>query len=317
MEDSTEDTSLTKEEKEKIIKDVWNDEKNGFGSIKDTYKQSNKINSQITIKDVKTWLDKQTVRQRQFVDPRGFNSWVSKGPLFEFEVDLIDMGERSRAKNDEYRYAMTAIDNFTKFAWATPMIFKEGADVLAALKRIFEKMGTPKQLYSDEEGGLGSNVMNKYLAQQNVKRVITNFAQGVERFNRTLKTKTVIKMRAMGKEEEYSWVSQLENTLNKYNNTEHRTIQMTPNEAKKKGNTQLAHFNIFDKAQRKKVYPNLAVGDMVRYKTKKLTFAKGYTPKWSEKVYKVLMIKGADYMLNDTVKKRLYMRSELQKVTTD
>ena len=30
------------------------------------------------------------------------------------------------------------------------------------------------------------------------------------------------------------WVSQLEPIINKYNNTEHRTIQMTPNQAKKK-----------------------------------------------------------------------------------
>jgi hypothetical protein len=317
MENSTEDTVLTKEDKEKIIKDVWKDEKNGFGSIKDTYKQANKINSQITIKDVKTWLDKQTVRQRQYVNPRGFNSWVSKGPLFEIEVDLIDMSSKKPELNQGYKMAMTAIDNFTKFAAATPMLGKTGPDVLKALKIIFEKIGTPKQIYADREGGLNSTEMQKFLNSKNVKLVTTMFAQGVERFNRTLKTRTVLKMRAMGTEGTFLWSEQLQDNVNKYNNSEHRTIKMTPNEAKKKGNTQLVHFNIFDKAQRKDKYPKIEVGDLIRHKLKKLTFYKGYEPKWSEKVFKVLMIKGNDYMINNPNNNRLYMRSELQKVTSE
>ena len=40
MEKSTESIVLTKNEKEQIIKDVYNDEKLGYGSIKDTYQQA-------------------------------------------------------------------------------------------------------------------------------------------------------------------------------------------------------------------------------------------------------------------------------------
>ena len=46
-------------------------------------------------------------------------------------------------------------------------------------------MGTPKQLYSDREGGLQSNEMTKFLNGKIVKLVTTMFAQGVERFNDT------------------------------------------------------------------------------------------------------------------------------------
>jgi hypothetical protein len=315
MENSTESTVLTNEEKDKIIKEVYNNDKKGYGSIKDTYQQVNKINRQITIKNVKTWMDKQSTRQTQFVYKQGFNSFISKGPLFELEMDLIDMGERSREKNNNFRYALVAIDNFTKYAWAIPMEYKIPSSIIPAFKQILTKIGTPKQLYSDDEGSFNSKEMVQLLNEKKIKHIITTFAQGVERFNRTLKTATILKMRAMGQEEEYSWVSQLENTLNKYNNSEHRTIKMSPNEAKKKGNTQLVHFNIFDKAQRKRVYPDLEVGDKVRIKVKPRTIAKGYDLKWSKEVFKVTFIKGADYMINDTVKKRIYLRPELQKIT--
>ena len=49
--------------------------------------------------------------------------------------------------------------------------------------------------------------------EKNIRHIITTFAQGVERFNRTLKTSTILKMRAMGKEEDFHWTEQLETPL--------------------------------------------------------------------------------------------------------
>ena len=73
----------------------------------------------------------------------------------------------------------------------------------------------------------------------------------------------------MGKEEDFKWTEQLENTLNKYNNSEHRTIDMSPNEAKKRGNRELVSFNIWNNASRSRKYPDIEVEDKVRIKIKK------------------------------------------------
>ena len=73
----------------------------------------------------------------------------------------------------------------------------------------------------------------KLLNEKNIKHIVTPFAQGVERFNRTLKNMPILKLKAKGKEEQFRWVDALQDTLNKYNNQEHSTIKMTPNEAKK------------------------------------------------------------------------------------
>ena len=105
--------------------------------------------------------------------------------------------------------------------------------------------------------------------KKKIKHIITPFAQGVERFNRTLKNMTVLKSKALNKEEQFKWVDALQDTLNKYNNQEHSTIKMTPNEAKKRGNRDAVYFNMWERARRDRAYPELKVGDMVRTKIKK------------------------------------------------
>ena len=60
-------------------------------------------------------------------------------------------------------------------------------------------------------------------------------------------------------------------------------------------------------------YPKLDVGSNVRALLRKDTKTKGCFPKWSIDVYKVLVIKDGDYIINDT-KRKVYMRHELLKV---
>ena len=52
-------------------------------------------------------------------------------------------------------------------------------------------------------------------------------------------------------------LSQLELIINKYNNTEHRTIHMTPNQAKKEGNKLMVSFNLWNNAKNSRQYPEL------------------------------------------------------------
>ena len=101
-------------DKEKIIKAVYEDKEQGFGSIRDTFKQAVKKDPSIKLDDVKKYLDKQSFRQTQFTYKK-FNSYISPGPMHELEVDLVDFTEKAK-ENDGFRYGLVAIDNFTKFA---------------------------------------------------------------------------------------------------------------------------------------------------------------------------------------------------------
>ena len=60
------------------------------------------------------------------------------------------------------------------------------------------------------------------------------------------------------------WHSQLEPIMNKYSNAEHRTIHMTPNQAKKEGNKLMVSFNLWNNTKKTRQYLELVIGNEVR-----------------------------------------------------
>ena len=60
----------------------------GYGSIYETYKDAKAKSKLIKLFNIKDWFATNIERQTQL---RGYNSYVSKGPKDEFEIDLFDM----------------------------------------------------------------------------------------------------------------------------------------------------------------------------------------------------------------------------------
>ena len=53
------------------------------------------------------------------VKPKPYNSFVSPGAKFEFEIDLMDIEAKGATSNT--RYGLVAIGNFTKIADVVPI----------------------------------------------------------------------------------------------------------------------------------------------------------------------------------------------------
>jgi len=149
--------------------------------------------------------------------------------------------------------------------------------------------------------------------EHKIKHIATvGKAHTVERFNRTIKEKMTTRLEALDEGIE-QWHTHINDVINKYNNSEHRTIKMTPNQARKKGNEMLVRFNIYFNSKMERKYPPIEIGSSVRVLLRKDNKTKGYHPKYSNEIYKVLDIKGNDYLVNDN-KHKLYLRYELLKV---
>ena len=113
-----------------------------------------------------------------------YNSCVSPGAKFECEIDVMDMG----ASNYEYRYGLVAVDNFTKMVCIAVIKNKQPDEIITGLKYMFDKLGKPKQLYSDEEGAFNSTKYIKFLNENNIKHIQTTaHAHAVERFIQTFR----------------------------------------------------------------------------------------------------------------------------------
>ena len=113
-----------------------------------------------------------------------------------------------------------------------------------------------------------------------------------ERFVRTLKNKIFKHIIAISKNVYYDMLNDI---VDKYNNTVHKSIKMKPIDVK--DNTYLD-----SKKEVNNKDPKFKVGDHVRISKYKNNFAKGYTPNWSEEVFIVSKIKNTvswAYVIND------------------
>ena len=108
------------------------------------------------------------------------------------------------------------------------------------------------------------------------------------------------------------YIDKLDDIVNEYNNTYHRTIKMKPIEVK--DNTYIDSIKeVNDKD------PKFRVGDHVRISKYKHIFAKGYTPNWSVEVLVIKNIKNTvpwTYVINDLNGEEIigtFYEKELQK----
>jgi len=134
-----------------------------------------------------------------------------------FGADLVDMNEW---KTKKYRYILTVIDIFSKYAWAFPLPNKTGATITEAFKEIF-KDRIPEKLWVDQ-GSEFYNSTFKALLKKNDIEIYSTFGDHkravVERFNRTLKTNMRRQFTASNKSV-LDWVDELPALLKTYNNT--------------------------------------------------------------------------------------------------
>ena len=113
-----------------------------------------------------------------------------------------------------------------------------------------------------------------------------------ERFTRTLKTKIYTYMTSVPK---IVYIDKLDDIVNEYNNTCHRTTKMKLVDGKDNV------YIDFGKDVNGKD-PKFQVGDHVRLSKYKKFFAKGYTPNWSEEVFVTKEVKNTvpwTYVISD------------------
>ena len=118
-----------------------------------------------------------------------------------------------------------------------------------------------------------------------------------ERFIKTLKTKVHKYMTSTSKN---LYIDKLDDIVNEYNNTYHRTIKMKPVDVK--DNTYIDIMELDSSKEVNDKDPNFKVVDHVRISKYKNMFAKGYTPNWSEAFFVIKEVKNTvpwTYVIND------------------
>ena len=214
-----------------------------------------------------------------------------------WQIDLLDMQKFSR-QNNGFRYLCVIIDCFSKYVWAKPLKNKTAKSVVKALALLL-MTERPKLLQADE----GSEFFNK-----DVARMLQAFgpklyhsysdkkASIVERVQRTLRSRLG---RLYTQRDNNVWIDKIEDIVDSYNNSYHRSIKMKP------ANVTDEHIGKI----RKLLNPpedieksKFNVGDIVRITSERKTFQKEYVKGWTDEKFRIKEVKYGSpitYILED------------------
>ena len=166
--------------------------------------------------------------------------------------------------------------------------------IVNAFQKIISEGRKPNKIWVDQGSEFYNKSFKDFLKINNIEMYSTyNEGKSVvaERFIRTLKNKIFKQITAISRN---FYIGVLDDIVNTYNNTVHKTIKMKPIDV---ASDSYAEYNEdFNEKD-----PKFKVGDRVRVSKYKNIFAKGYTQNWSEEVFIISKIKTVQwtYVISD------------------
>lgn len=240
----------------------------------------------INEKTVKAWLKKQSTytlhRQARKTYPT--RRYIVHDIDEQWQADLADVSLLAK-DNRRYRYWLTVIDIFSRFAMVRPLRSKRGDEVATAFEDIFKEGRIPKRIQTDQGKEFENRHVRALFDKHNIELFSVKSAYKaalVERFNRTLKHKV---WRYMTASNQRSWLPILQDAVHAYNHSVHRSIKRKPAEVHQGDVADMREAMRKDKRPQGK--DNIRIGDSVRISKVKSVFDKGYLPNWTEELFTV------------------------------
>lgn len=289
-----------------ILKDIYHDVNNpaGLGGVRQLYKEARKRKKNITLRDVKDFLQQSRTYTLHKPTRKRFprRKILAPKPRVIMTCDLGDFSALQKF-NRGFKYILFCLDVFSRYLQVAPLTSKSGQSTLSALQSILEteeSKGTSR-LFTD----LGTEFYNRrvkdYLSSKRVL-LYSNYSRETkaslaERVIRTIKTKIY---KYLTLHNTLTYIHILPSLVNAYNRTPHTGLglQQTPKQVHEIRN--LSQI----KAQFKRMYLNrptiknrvssdLTVGDIVRLQSVSRTqfkFNKAYTVNNTEELFKITRI---------------------------
>ena len=150
----------------------------------------------------------------------------------QWVADLVEVQNISK-QNKGFKFLLTVIDAFSKYAWIEPLKRKTGPEVSKAFATILKravKQGheTPIRLQTDKGKEFYNSTFGNWLKKHGIQHFSTQGdakASVIERWNRTFKTKLY---RYFTANNTLKYLDVIQPLVNQYNNTYHRSIGLAP-----------------------------------------------------------------------------------------
>ena len=280
---------------EQELRDIYYNPKTGYQSAEKPYQKAKENGLNVSRKIVQDWSKTQdTFTQfKPVVKRHKFQKTFVKDLGDQIQMDLVDT-KKYKNQNKGYYWILTAVEILSRMAFAIPVYRKNTENMTQAveelLKQFEKRFGKYPNVAQFDEGKEFYNVGVKKLLNENgveYSSTKTNRkAAIVERFNRTLKTSM---WKYFHKEDNQRWINVLNEFVENYNNTKHRSILMKPVDVNNTNKDQV-WMTLYGHPLGNLPLPKFKIGDTVRIYKYKNVFIKGYEANFTEEIFKIVKV---------------------------
>ena len=256
-----------------------------------------------TLKEIDTFLSKQhaqhifskKIRQKE-------GHIVSFEPDLRYQMDLVDMSNFSK-KNGGKNWILMLIDIFNRKLYAYLLKNKSKENILDALTKFF-KEHHPEIIISDNDTGFNALIIRKLFDKNEAENYMVepNDHKALGIIDRAIQTIKNVIYKYMKEENKTSYFKELPKIINAYNDTPNSGIfNIAPNQVDtNKDNVAVLQImnHQYDLHNRKNRIP-FKVGDTVRIRLNKSSFARSYDEKYSDIQYTIMSKDKSMVTLND------------------
>ena len=219
---------------------------------------------------------------------------IVKRPRERLQIDFIEISKDDKHLNMGYRYVLTCIDCFSKYAFCYPTKSRKKG-YFKYIRDLVEKYNF-SVIQSDKE--FDSTDMRNLCEEKSITHIISRPYKpssngAIESFNKFIKHQI---FKYLTNSDSKIWINALPKIVENYNNSYHSTIKMTPNECwngdkeiikqTKKNITRQAKKMLKNIKQINK-YDIFKIGDNVRILKIFKNFDKGYKQNYSDDIFKI------------------------------
>ena len=151
-----------------LLHKLYYDAETGFQSKEKLYKKAKEIDQKITLEMVKKFLDEQATSQvtKQVTKNKIYETIVSPSVRNNYQMDIMYLPNPTLNKN--YKYLLTCIDVYSRYAFAKPLKNKTGDEIFTAFKEMIKEYGSPKNINVDEGKEFTNKTFQNYCENNDI-----------------------------------------------------------------------------------------------------------------------------------------------------
>ena len=295
----------------------------GVSKLWQYVKNKNDRPEKLTFSKIKHWLRMQDVHimhktsSKRIKTQRMIFSHLDE----QWAADIVYIGYPK--DNQGNQYLLTILDCFSRFLFVKVLKSKSASATAKAFKEVLALGRHPEVLQTDQGGEFTGNAFQEVIKEYDIWHLLAygpHKAALVERVNKTIENRLY---KYFYEKQTHNFVSVIDSIVASYNATIHGFIGMPPEAVNAQNSHELydkVYIPILVKWSHEKVTQSFAKGDLVRLTRAQKPFARGFTPKLTEEIFRVINVilshppryKVAD--LNNSIIQGSFYTEELRKI---